>query len=187
MALRRGFTNLIDNAVRYGGEARIALGGDDRNIIVTIDDEGPGIPDEQLDRVFRPFYRLRFVAQPRHRRHRAWIGGGPDRLPRPWRRCLVVEPERDRIAGDRDASTDGELIGLAVFALPPFPAGVKKEYQRLGDDCRESQGHRYPDAAMIDAHQRDTAEGGGRKPQRRRDRDTAPETFTPDLPFKFSL
>ena len=58
VALRRGFTNLIDNAVRYGGEARIALGGDDRNIIVTIDDKGPGIPDEQLDRVFRPFYRL---------------------------------------------------------------------------------------------------------------------------------
>jgi signal transduction histidine kinase len=58
VALRRGFTNLIDNAVRYGGEARIALGGDDRNIVVTIDDKGPGIPDEQLDRVFRPFYRL---------------------------------------------------------------------------------------------------------------------------------
>jgi signal transduction histidine kinase len=58
VALRRGFTNLIDNAVRYGGEARIDLGGDDRNIIVTIDDKGSGIPDEQLDRVFRPFYRL---------------------------------------------------------------------------------------------------------------------------------
>ncbi|MFM9844697.1 MAG: ATP-binding protein [Dongiaceae bacterium] len=58
VALRRGFTNLIDNAVRYGGEARIALGSDDRNIIVTIDDNGPGIPEEQLDRVFRPFYRL---------------------------------------------------------------------------------------------------------------------------------
>jgi signal transduction histidine kinase len=58
VALRRGFTNLIDNAVRYGGRALIALGGDDRNIVVTIDDAGPGIPEEQLDRVFRPFYRL---------------------------------------------------------------------------------------------------------------------------------
>lgn len=58
VALRRGFTNLIDNAVRYGSEAQIALAGDDHNIIVTIDDRGPGIPDEQLDRVFRPFYRL---------------------------------------------------------------------------------------------------------------------------------
>ena len=58
VALRRGFTNLIDNAVRYGSEAQIALGSDDDNIIVTIDDKGPGIPDEQLDRVFRPFYRL---------------------------------------------------------------------------------------------------------------------------------
>ena len=58
VALRRGFTNLIDNAVRYGSEAQIALGSDDDNIIVTIDDKGPGITDEQLDRVFRPFYRL---------------------------------------------------------------------------------------------------------------------------------
>lgn len=58
VALRRGFTNLIDNAVRYGDEARITLGSDDRNIIVTIDDNGPGIPEEQIDRVFRPFYRL---------------------------------------------------------------------------------------------------------------------------------
>jgi signal transduction histidine kinase len=58
VALRRGFTNLIDNAVRYGNQALIGLGGDDRNIIVTIDDNGPGIPDEELDRVFRPFYRL---------------------------------------------------------------------------------------------------------------------------------
>jgi signal transduction histidine kinase len=58
VALRRGFTNLIDNAVRYGSRALIALGGDDSNIIVTIDDDGPGIPEEQLDRVFRPFYRL---------------------------------------------------------------------------------------------------------------------------------
>jgi signal transduction histidine kinase len=58
VALRRGFTNLIDNAVRYGSQALIALGGDDRYVIVTIDDSGPGIPDEELDRVFRPFYRL---------------------------------------------------------------------------------------------------------------------------------
>ena len=151
VALRRGFTNLIDNAVRYGGEARIALGGDDRNIIVTIDDKGPGIPDEQLDRVFRPFYRLRFVAQPRYRRHRARIGGGPDRVPRPWRRCLVVEPERSGVAGDRDTSAHRKLVGLAIFALPPLPAGVKKEDQRLGDDRRQRQGHRHPDAAMIDA------------------------------------
>ena len=58
VALRRGFTNLIDNAVRYGNQALIGLGGDDNNIVVTIDDDGPGIPEEQLDRVFRPFYRL---------------------------------------------------------------------------------------------------------------------------------
>jgi signal transduction histidine kinase len=58
VALRRGFTNLIDNAIRYGSEARIAIGGDNYNVSIAIDDDGLGIPEEQLDRVFRPFYRL---------------------------------------------------------------------------------------------------------------------------------
>jgi signal transduction histidine kinase len=58
VALRRGFTNLIDNAVRYGSSARIAINCDDRNVIVTIDDDGPGVPEAELDRIFRPFYRL---------------------------------------------------------------------------------------------------------------------------------
>jgi signal transduction histidine kinase len=58
VALRRGFTNLIDNAVRYGSSARIAINCDDRNVLITIDDNGPGVAESELDRVFRPFYRL---------------------------------------------------------------------------------------------------------------------------------
>ncbi|QCP14789.1 HAMP domain-containing protein [Pseudoduganella umbonata] len=69
LAIRRALTNLVDNAVRYGRCARIAVaparidGGRDA-IRITIDDEGPGIPAAQLDDVFKPFYRLDASRQP---------------------------------------------------------------------------------------------------------------------------
>jgi len=58
VALRRGFCNLIDNAVKYGQRARIGLSIGADSIAVTIDDDGPGLPEEELERVFRPFYRV---------------------------------------------------------------------------------------------------------------------------------
>lgn len=57
-ALRRAMLNLIDNAVKYGGGARATLGATPEVIEITIDDTGPGIPEDQLARVFQPFYRL---------------------------------------------------------------------------------------------------------------------------------
>ena len=61
VALKRAFANLVDNAVKYGGRARIALaaGAPGTNgVTVTVDDEGPGIPKDRLERVFDPFHRL---------------------------------------------------------------------------------------------------------------------------------
>jgi len=58
VALRRGFTNLIGNAIRYGARARVALSGDDANLTVHVEDEGPGIPEVEIEKVFKPFYRL---------------------------------------------------------------------------------------------------------------------------------
>jgi signal transduction histidine kinase len=57
-ALRRAFTNLIDNAVRYGGEADITLSSDDARVVVEIADRGPGIPAHDRERVLQPFQRL---------------------------------------------------------------------------------------------------------------------------------
>lgn len=56
--LRRAFTNLIQNAVKYGDKADVQLVKDSDHYIITIDDEGPGITKSEADNVFRPFYRL---------------------------------------------------------------------------------------------------------------------------------
>jgi signal transduction histidine kinase len=58
VALRRGFGNLLDNAVKYGRRASVCLSIGAEAITVTFDDDGPGLPDEELERVFRPFYRV---------------------------------------------------------------------------------------------------------------------------------
>jgi signal transduction histidine kinase len=57
-ALKRALANLLDNAVKYGKEARAAIHLTPQAIEITIDDKGPGIPEEELARVFQPFYRL---------------------------------------------------------------------------------------------------------------------------------
>jgi signal transduction histidine kinase len=57
-ALKRALTNLIDNALRHGGSAHVALTDRDGGIEIAIADKGPGIPPEELEKVFQPFYRL---------------------------------------------------------------------------------------------------------------------------------
>ncbi|MEK1887992.1 MAG: HAMP domain-containing sensor histidine kinase [Phyllobacterium sp.] len=58
IALRRCVTNLIDNAVTYGAKAHVRLEHREADIALTIRDEGPGIPQAQLDEVFQPFRRV---------------------------------------------------------------------------------------------------------------------------------
>ena len=57
-ALNRALRNLIDNAVRYGGVAKVTLKQETGMAVVTIADNGPGLPGDQLEAVFEPFVRL---------------------------------------------------------------------------------------------------------------------------------
>jgi signal transduction histidine kinase len=57
-ALRRAIANLAENGVRYGKRARIALSNSAAGPLITIDDEGPGIPRDQIEEVYKPFVRL---------------------------------------------------------------------------------------------------------------------------------
>ncbi|MGE5547641.1 MAG: ATP-binding protein [Solirubrobacterales bacterium] len=58
MALKRALANLIDNAVKYGHRADVSLARVKDDIVITIADDGPGIPPEDRERVFAPFVRL---------------------------------------------------------------------------------------------------------------------------------
>ena len=59
LSLKRAFANLVANALAYGGAARLRLLAEDASGMVTveIEDDGPGIPPEELDLMFEPFRR----------------------------------------------------------------------------------------------------------------------------------
>jgi len=56
--LKRALCNLLENAVRYGERAKVSLDLADGGPRITIDDHGPGIPEDQIERMFQPFVRL---------------------------------------------------------------------------------------------------------------------------------
>jgi len=58
VALRRAFRNLLENAGTYGVRARVRITRDDAQLRIVIEDEGPGVPKADLERVFEPFVRL---------------------------------------------------------------------------------------------------------------------------------
>lgn len=58
LALKRCLVNLVDNAVKYGGEAQVTLQDSPTQLTIQVADRGPGIPPEQLEQVFEPFFRL---------------------------------------------------------------------------------------------------------------------------------
>ena len=57
VALKRLVSNLVENALKYGGRARGRAFSEDGMAIIEIDDDGPGVPPADLERVFEPFYR----------------------------------------------------------------------------------------------------------------------------------
>ncbi|MGH6966659.1 MAG: ATP-binding protein [Phenylobacterium sp.] len=72
MALRRLFSNLLENAVKFGGRARTRVFRDESNAVVEIEDDGPGIPPADSEKVFEPFYRR----EPSRSRQTGGIGLG---------------------------------------------------------------------------------------------------------------
>jgi signal transduction histidine kinase len=57
-ALKRAFTNLVENAIKYATPPEIELFRGDHMLVVSFRDRGPGLPSDALERVFGPFYRL---------------------------------------------------------------------------------------------------------------------------------
>jgi two-component system osmolarity sensor histidine kinase EnvZ len=57
-AFKRCIANLVINAVRYAGKVSVAVSQADHQLTVTVDDDGPGIPPDRREEVFKPFFRL---------------------------------------------------------------------------------------------------------------------------------
>jgi len=57
-ALKRCLANLLENAVKYGQSAQVIVDDDETRLEMRIQDEGPGLPETELEKVFEPFYRV---------------------------------------------------------------------------------------------------------------------------------
>lgn len=105
VALARVIGNLLDNAGRYAARCRVALAREGRTVSVTVEDDGPGIPDAEREAVFEPFYRLE------RSRNRATGGTGLGlAIAR-----QIVEAHGGRIALDRSPALGGARF---VVRLP---------------------------------------------------------------------
>ena len=56
--LQRCFNNIIDNAIKYGQKINVELSKKSKNLFIVIEDDGPGIPPEEYNNVFKPFYKI---------------------------------------------------------------------------------------------------------------------------------
>jgi two-component system, OmpR family, osmolarity sensor histidine kinase EnvZ len=56
--IKRSLNNIIDNSIKYANKISVSLSKKNNNIIITIDDDGSGIPENEYQNVFKPFYKL---------------------------------------------------------------------------------------------------------------------------------
>ena len=102
---RRAIQNLIGNAVKYGKKTVVSLEGTPHRIRVTVEDDGPGIPESLREEAFRPFHRLDPA--------RNMDGGGGSGL------GLSIALDAVRAHGGDIALNDSDLGGLkATLSLP---------------------------------------------------------------------
>jgi two-component system osmolarity sensor histidine kinase EnvZ len=56
--IQRSLNNIIDNSIKYANKINLGLTKRNNNIIITIDDDGVGVPENEYQNVFKPFYKL---------------------------------------------------------------------------------------------------------------------------------
>ena len=56
--LREAFINLLDNAIKYGNKVSVEMSKSSNNLFIKVEDDGPGISENEYDNVFKPFYKI---------------------------------------------------------------------------------------------------------------------------------
>ena len=111
MGLKRALTNLVSNAVKYGGSARVRLlppasvGAAGAMLTIEIEDDGPGIPQSELEQVFEPFHR----GEPSRNRETGGVGLGL-----PIARNILRAHGGDVVLGNRAAGGAKATVTLPV-------------------------------------------------------------------------
>jgi len=103
-AFKRSVTNLIENAMRYADQVKVEIELQPGQVRIIVEDDGPGVPEDKRDEVFRPFYRLDDSRNP----ETGGVGLG-----------LSIARDVIRGHGGEIELTDSEMGGLkAVVVLP---------------------------------------------------------------------
>lgn len=108
--LRRAIRNLVSNALRYGDKARVTVVSEGNRAIITIDDDGPGIPDDQIPVMLEPFVRGE------ESRNRATGGAG---LGLTLARAIAEQHSGELVLANR-RDDDGKVTGLTAKLILPL-------------------------------------------------------------------
>lgn len=112
VSIRRALANLIDNALHYAGNVRVSLGSEAGAVIIRVEDDGPGIPEDRLEDVFQPFFRLDTART----RDTPGMGLGLSIVQ------AAVRLEGGTLSLINKRQLDGEGAGLAAVIRLPLPA-----------------------------------------------------------------
>ena len=104
--IRRAVRNLVENAVAYGSRADVQITDNPAGYEIVVEDEGPGIPEDDRQRVFEPFVRLESSRNMATRRHRAGPDPGQGDCRGSWRQHFAGESRAWGPAGPLDAAPD---------------------------------------------------------------------------------
>jgi signal transduction histidine kinase len=115
-AMRRALSNLVDNAVKYGGVADVTLATEADRVVILVEDEGPGIPQSERERVFEPFYRIGSARDP---------GTGGVGLGLSVTRSIILEHGGEIVLGTRKGG------GLSVHIKLPFIGDIGRQAQSV--------------------------------------------------------
>ena len=56
--IKRCLNNLIENSIKYGNKLNVELSKKKTNLVIIVEDDGPGIPEDEYENVFKPFYKI---------------------------------------------------------------------------------------------------------------------------------
>ena len=56
--IKRSINNLLDNAIKYGNKVSVEMSKSSNNLFIKVEDDGPGISENEYDNVFKPFYKI---------------------------------------------------------------------------------------------------------------------------------